>query len=330
MRRHLAVATVFWTTVLWLSTYNSGQVPAPFSSARATIFATADILYPGLDDRAEAVARQMERLLNETPNSRGITMGDNCNWLDGGKECYDAFDRTTWGKLNPRLFPVPGNHEYLADQTMPYYFLYWVNAGPMGVGNYQFRWGGATVLALNSELMARTSDPVQQQRRRDHLAWIDRAFNQAPREQCTVAYFHRPMYSPGIHGSPAWVRPIFQKMYKYNVDLYLTGHDHLFAALPPLKLKDDGDLAVDRQAGVPGLIVGTGGAIFHSPRKQLRWPNDGEVALPFTLGVVRLDLEPGRYRWQFLPTYPTRGVAYPSGSGTCSPQRPRYIEPLES
>jgi hypothetical protein len=311
--------------------HGAGQAP-PFGPVRggATIFAVGDIVFRGLEDRADQTGRLMEGLLDQTPNSRGILLGDNCN-DDGSEECFDRLDKSSWGRLNARLFPVPGNHDYESGAIMPFHFLYWVHAGRPGLGYGWFDWGGWRVFALNSELMERNDNPIQRARRAAQMAWLERELGQAPAHMCTVAYFHRPPFSSGNNASPAWTLPIFRKLYKWGVDFYLAGHEHFFAYLPPLT--PDG--LVDREHGVEGIIAGTGGAVFHAdPRakkpRDLKWRLDGEALLANTLGIVRLDLEPGKFKWEFVPVTRKPGFQYPSGSGICH-ERPRaYLEPHDA
>ena len=299
----------------------------------ATLFAVGDIVFRTTQRGAEATGRLMKRLLEETPQSRGITLGDNCN-DDGPQECYDRFDRSSWGKLRGSVFPVPGNHDYqesLITRSVPHYYLYFPNAGPIELGYYAFDWGGWRVLALNSEVTATApNDPVSARRRDDQLLWLERELRAYSTTQCVMAYFHRPPFSSGDAAAPAWVMPIFRKLYKYGVDLYLTGHEHFFAALPPLA--PDGSF--DQAYGVPGIIAGTGGAIlFPDPRslkdpknpkvrRVLTWAREGETLVANRLGVARIDLFPRGFEWSFVPVDEAPPAIYPSGYGTCHANPP--------
>jgi hypothetical protein len=114
--------------------------------------------------------------------------------------------------------------------------------------------------------------------------------------------------------------PIFRKLYKYGVDLVVTGHEHFFATMP--RLSPVGE--VDRTYGIPLLIAGTGGAVFFEQPKKLKYENNGEVVVARTLGVVRIDLKRAGYEWAFLPVDPAAQA--PSGSGGCHDNPPRYVE----
>jgi hypothetical protein len=282
------------------------RAPAP----PATIFGVGDIMQCATPEGAELTGRLMERLLNETPNSLGITFGDNSN-DDGTEENYKCFDGSTWGKLMSRVYPTPGNHDYGVDPELPFYYLYFPNAGQPRLGYYGYDFGGWRIYALNSEL-------ASPELRQGQLEWLDSELRAHYKTKCILAYFHRPPFSSGIFASPR-ARPIFRKLYKYGVDLVATGHEHFFAALPPLSPEG----AVDRTYGVPIMIAGTGGAVFFERPGTLRYGVHGEVIVPRTLGVLRLTLKPAAYEWAFVSVHPA--ASSPSGTGQCHDNPPRDV-----
>lgn len=259
---------------------------------------------------AELTGQLMERMLNETPNSIGVTLGDNSN-DDGSEESYRCLDQTTWGRLMSRLFPIPGNHDYGVEKDLPYYYLYFPNAGPMRRGYYAYDFGAWRIYALNSDL-------VLPDLRQEQLNWLEHDLR-AQYKKCVLAYFHRPPFSSGNFASPAWTLPIFRKLYKYGADVIVTGHEHFFASLPPL----NPDGAVDRSFGIPTLIAGTGGAVFFDRPRRMRYPNDGEVILARTLGVAKITLRNRSYDWAFVPVSPMSTPL--SGSGQCHDNPSGYV-----
>jgi acid phosphatase type 7 len=214
----------------------------------------------------------------------------------------------------PRLFPTPGNHDYQADKIFPFYFLFFQNAGPPGLGYYAYEVGGWRVYALNSEIM--TSEPTGAGPREMQLSWLEADLQAHAGTRCTMAYFHRPPFSSGRFASPAWVMPLFRKLYKHGVDLVATGHEHFFAALPPLT--PDG--VVDRSYGVPLLIAGTGGAVMFERPRTLKYGRDGEVVVERTPGVLRMTLTPGAFEWGFVPV--DREATTAVGGGRCHDNPP--------
>jgi acid phosphatase type 7 len=302
--------------VLLLSVVPSdGQAP-PIASPSAvqppTLFGVGDLMQCGSPAGADLTGRLMKRLLDETPNSRAITLGDNSN-DDGSEEQYQCLDQSSWGQLMARVFPTPGNHDYGTDKVLPYYFLYFPNAGSPGRGYYAYNFGGWRIYALNSEFV----EPAD---RREQLDWLERDLRANANNSCTMAYFHRPPFSSGSFGSPAWTMPIFRKLYKYGVDLVATGHEHFFATLPPLDPRGN----VDTSYGVPILIAGTGGAVMFPKPQRLRYAAQGERVIAGRLGVLQMTLAPKGYEWAFLPVDASSPAD--SGRGTCHDNPPGYSD----
>lgn len=306
MRR--AAFLVFLVAIVATNRYTLAQRgPA---AAPPTIFGVGDIMHCATPHGADLTGRLMERLLDDTPNSIGVTFGDNSN-DDGSEESYKCLDRSAWGRLMSRVYPTPGNHDYGVDKELPYYFLYFPHAGPVRLGYYAYDFGGWRVYALNSDL-------VLPELRRAQLEWLENELRVHSTTKCIFAYFHRPPFSSGNFASPKWALPVFRKLYKYGVDLVATGHEHFFAAIPPLNPQG----VIDREYGVPMLISGTGGAVFFEKPHKLRYDDHGEMVVARTLGVLKIVLKPAAYEWAFVPV--NSALDGPAGSGNCHNNPPGY------
>lgn len=333
----IGVALVVWFAV----PAQSGDVIGTDTSA--TLFVVGDVMYRDTSEGAELVGRLLEKHLAGTAGySRALIVGDLCN-DDGAAECYERLERSSWGPLRPLMYAVPGNHDYQEalkiPGSLPYYFYYVLRGSERGRGWFAFNWGGWRVIGLNSEAMAKDADdrllPVGVQQ----MMWFERELNQYSRNRCVLTAYHRPMFSSGRFASPAWVAPIFRKSYRHGVDFYVVGHEHFFARMPPLTpMIGPGNLpVVDRDYGVPGIIVGTGGAILfphpaldpriRRPERDLKWAQYDEEVLAGEWGITRIDLTPGAYQWKFIPVSPQAGRVYPSGSGRCHDNPPGYTDP---
>ncbi|MBM3817730.1 MAG: hypothetical protein FJW14_01755 [Acidimicrobiia bacterium] len=302
-----ATAGTTLSLLICLSTAADAQQPPRTAgpvAPPAIIFGVGDIMHCAAPEGGDITGRLMERLLDETPGSLAITLGDNSN-DDGSELSYDCLNRSSWGRLMGHVFPTPGNHDYGVDKDLPFYFLYFPNAGPLRRGYYAYNVGAWRVYALNTELVA----PAARLRQ---LEWLEQDLRANHASRCVLAYFHRPPFSSGQFASPAWALPIFRILYRYGADLAVTAHEHFFAYLPPL----NPDGVVDVSKGVPTIIAGTGGARFFRRPKTLRWGAHGEEIVAGTLGVVRLRLYPGRFDWAFVPAQPMAGTP-PSGAGRC-------------
>lgn len=93
---------------------------------------------------------------------------------------------------------------------------------------------------------------------------------------------------------------------------------------------------MDWTYGISGDIVGTGGAIPHSlvdpitqKAREPRWKAYGEVARANVLGILRLDVEPGKMERQFIPVIQT-AFEYRKTTVVCHPNPPGYIAPRDN
>src|SRR6185436_11400810 len=116
-------------------------------------------------------------------------------------------------------------------------------------GYYSYDIGDWHVVSLNSEL---PSNPGRLAEAKAQEDWLQKDLIQS-RKQCTVAYFHRPLFSSGEHGNSPSMRRLWEIMYANGVDLVLNGHDHnyeRFARQTPAGV-------ADRVRGIEQIIVGT-------------------------------------------------------------------------
>ena len=212
------------------------------------------------------------------------------------RDCYDA----QWGRQKYRTRPVPGNHEYESPGAAPYFAYFGPNAGLAGLGYYRYRKGTWEVYALNSntEGAARSSQ----------LSWLATELVRQP-SPCSVAYFHHPRFSSGMHGlspPPDVVRDLWNQLYAAGTDVIISSHEHFYERFAPQT--PDGRLDLD--LGVRQFIVGTGGAPLTQPLRRVA---NSEVAHS-VFGVLRLTLDASSYRWEFLAQ---GGGVLDSGAAVC-------------
>ena len=105
-------------------------------------------------------------------------------------DCFDP----AWTPMLPRIRPAPGNHEYQATDASGYFSEFGAAAGTPGEGWYSYELGGWHVVVLNSNCEfvggCRNGSP--------QLAWLQ-ADLRAHRSTCTLAYWHHPLHSSGLH-----------------------------------------------------------------------------------------------------------------------------------
>jgi 3',5'-cyclic AMP phosphodiesterase CpdA len=156
----------------------------------------------------------------------------------------------TWGRHKNRTRPAPGNHEYRTADAAGYYGYFGAAAGDPDEGWYSYDLGTWHVVALNSERSMEAGS--------DQLAWLqaDLAANPA---DCTVAYWHNPLFSSGYHGADDRSLDVWRSLYVAGVDVVLNGHEHNYERFAPQTPEGDAD-----PAGIHEFIVGTGGIDLRS------------------------------------------------------------------
>lgn len=236
------------------------------------------------------------RLLDATPGTV-FTTGDNV-YDAGTREEYRDCYTPAWGRHRDRTRPSPGNHEYETPGASPYYEYFGDRAGSSGTGYYSYELGSWLILSLNSEIDSRRGS-AQERWVHDQLSAHD--------GKCSLAYWHRPLFSSGIHGSNGDMRDLWRTLYGLGADVVVSGHDHLYERFAP----QDPNGRRDPERGVRQFVVGTGGGDLTRPGSgQPNSETRGSV-----WGVLKLTLTDDAYDWQFLPAEP--GAFHDSGRSTC-------------
>ena len=260
------------------------------SSAHAVLVGAGDIGRCG-SEGPEATAL----LLDRQPGTV-FTLGDNA-YPSGREQDYRDCYGPSWGRHRSRTRPVPGNHEYEQPGAAPYFAYFGSRAGTDNSGYYAYTLGAWRIFALNSELPVSAGSA--------QAVWLETELA-ASRSVCTAAYWHRPLVSSGPHGDNPDMIDLFRLLYDAGVEFVLSGHDHIYERFERLDPTGRPDSRGTRQ-----FIVGTGGTWLYAPQR-VRLGSEAQGA---EWGILRLDLAPGSYRWQFLPV--AGGSFQDVGADTC-------------
>ncbi|GID95014.1 metallophosphoesterase family protein [Amorphoplanes digitatis] len=260
----------------------------------------------GAGDIADCAGSGDSRTLALVQRSAGtvFTLGDNA-YPNGSRADFARCYEPTWGKVKNRTRPALGNHDYRSENGAPYFDYFGAAAGPRGKGYYSYDVGSWHVVVLNTNcgnVPGGCGQGSAQQR------WL-RA-DLAAAGKCTVAMAHHPQFSSAtLHPPTKRTLPLVRTLYDAGTELLLAGHDHVYERFAP----QTPTARPDPDRGIRQITVGTGGgAERHTFGPAAA---NSERRNSDTLGVLRLTLRPGSYRWDFLPV---AGETFTdSGTGTC-------------
>ena len=131
-----------------------------------------------------------------------------------------------------------------------------------------------------------------------------------PPSRCTLAYWHHPRWSSGLHGSDTRTDAFWRALYDFGAEVVISGHDHHYERFAPQTPEGERD---DRR-GIRQFIAGTGGAGLRGYGEILPL---SEVRFNDTFGVLVFTLYPDHYEWQFLSVEDARVID--SGADVCHP-----------
>ena len=199
----------------------------------------------------KAVISAIKNYTADKPIDAWIWLGDNA--YNNGKDeeyqqhVFDVYQADFFPNL--ALYPSPGNHDYAGkhDATVPPYFKIFSmptqgEAGGVASNSesyYSVDYGSLHLISIDTEIRDAAGNQVMDGKG-DQYDWLakDLAANRLP---FTIVYFHKPPYSKGSHNSDTEadmknmrekVNPLFEK---YNVDLVLAGHSHVYERTKPLR-----------------------------------------------------------------------------------------------
>ncbi len=219
----------------------------------------------------------------------------------GAIATFRACFEPAWGRHLSKIRPAPGNHEY-GDRGAAGYFQYFgAAAGPARLGYYSFDLEDWHLISLNSNCHQVACGEGSEQ-----LEWLKKDLAQH-RTTCTLAYWHHPRFSSGLHGSDVEMAAIWNALQAARADVALSGHDHSYERLTRLGPNGEPD-----SNGIRQFVAGTGGRTLYPILGSLR---GSEARDHSTFGVLFLTLKPTSYQWTFTPASP--GTFIDSGEDSC-------------
>jgi acid phosphatase type 7 len=231
-----------------------------------------------------------------------FTAGDNA-YEDGSAADYAACYGPTWGRfLDRTILPAAGNHDWQTRGAAGYLGYFGTRAAPNGTTWYSMDLGTWHVVVLDSDCASVGGCEAGSPQGR----WLATDLRSSP-ARCTLAIWHHPRWSSGVHGNDAEVGPFWDLLHEDGAELVINGHDHDYERFAPM----DPSGKEERPGGLRELVVGTGGADLRSFTHAAA---NTEFRQAGTWGVLRLTLHPLNYDWEFVPA---SGDIADSGSAPC-------------
>jgi calcineurin-like phosphoesterase family protein len=299
------VALVFVTASVGCSSEDSASGSFPSGKA-APGNGTNDPVVVVAGDIADCTSRGDEATASLLRNIEGavLTLGDNAyeaGTLEEFTDCYDP----SWGRYKDRTYPSPGNHDYETEGAEGYFNYFGDAASDSGLGYYSFDLGKWHLVSLNSNCEqlggCDASSP--------QVRWLEANLAENADKRCTLAYWHHPRFSSGIHhGSTTEVKPLWEALYEVGADVVLSGHEHNYERFAP----QNPDGQADPERGIREFVVGTGGRSHYPILDTIA---NSQVHNDDTYGILKLTLHPEGYDWRFVPVEGARFTD--SGSARC-------------
>jgi hypothetical protein len=252
-------------------------------------------------------------LLLARPYNAVLPLGDlqyDCGQLSAFRSVYDP----SWGQVKSISRPTPGDNDYVGNTCSTPgasgYFTYFGSAASPDQpgcisscrGYYSYDLGSWHVVVLNSNCNQPGVGGCGQTSPQGRWLAADLARHPA---QCTLAYWHRPMWKENGDTSTA-LRYFATALYNAGADVVLSASTHLYARFAPQTPSG----APDTARGIRQFIVGTGGkslgGLSSTPDPQI------EARQNRAYGILELTLHPNSYDWRFVPeagkTFTDRGT----------------------
>jgi hypothetical protein len=330
MRHRRALATVFVAAVTALVMATPG-LPSRLAEGAAAA-SVADPVVAVVGDFAcdpagrtfagglgvSTACRQAEvsQALLDDPTVGGVLGLGDFQYDCGDLADYEVSYTPTWGRVNDRLVPVAGNHEYktgkdkfgvmcpASNSVAASYFEYFGSAAhPESDGHFSFDLGSWHLVGLNANCAksgvggcAATSSQTR---------WLE-ADLAATVQPCVAAFWHQPYLTGRKKGKLDAYRPWWQELYNVRADLVLNGHVHNYQRY----VARDPSGAPDHD-GITEYVVGTGGeSLVAVPATASPMPSVWKKSF----GYARLTLRADGWDMDFVNA---SGAVLDSSSGTC-------------
>ena len=276
--------------------------PPPPPSSDPVLVGAGDVAGSpsGASGGDEATAKLLDAIVAANPgNVTVFTAGDNA-YPDGTADNFSFYFHPTWGRHKAITRPSPGNHDYHTAGASGYSGYFGLASGDPAKLYYAYNLGAWRIYSLNSEI-AHGAGSAQEQ-------WLRSDLTANASVKCVLAYWHRPRFSSGSHGSDSSMQAFWQALYDHGAEIVVSGHDHNYQRFAPQTPAG----VLDWTNGIREFVAGMGGISHYSFTTPI---GNTEAYNTTTYGVLRLTLHAASYDFEFVPeagkTYSDKAAAVP-------------------
>jgi hypothetical protein len=226
-----------------------------------------------------------------------MTEANNCN--DNVADPYDFVD-DIWGTEYSRIYAVPGNHDYMTGiEGFENYFGFGRAVLQDGVPNPNW-----AIIRINTNYPdmpygdGGMTESEWNWQKIGLKTMLSALYYQGT--ECILVYGHHARFSSGLHQRDAGLETRMQEIWEildqFDVELYLSGHDHHYERMAPMDA--GGNVVSD---GTMQIVSGTGGADLRSVSSFLMHPSS-DFIIDDEHGLLEIQLNDDAFRTAFVGT----------------------------
>jgi hypothetical protein len=322
MHRRMPIVAVALAAATLIGSSDLIGGPAAASANSVTIAAVGDIACKNPPGNNVHVCRydDVSDLIAGHGYDAFLALGDEQYEYGRYADFLDNYD-PYFGRLLPRTYPVPGNHEYGTTDAAGYFRYFGDDARSAG-GYYSFDLGAWHVIALNSAICSPfTGAPCGPGT--PEYDWLKRDLAAHPNAEdpCTLAYWHHPLFDWEKYQNNHWIqsfdldrgKPFWRLLQRAGADVVLTGHNHNYQRYLPM----DADGSFDPSHGLVEFIVGTGGRNTNELGSPSTRPPTFVTGQDDAMGILSMTLTDGSYSWRWIPAAGQPTTFIDAGTASC-------------
>jgi 3',5'-cyclic AMP phosphodiesterase CpdA len=222
----------------WSNVYKFKTAPVAGSKDKIVVGVWGDTQDNDFNTRFEqtdTIVQQLKRY----PIQFTIHMGDIVNSGSAANKWKGLFSITQPINAIAPFMPIPGNHDVNNNKAdtgfqKPFPVYYEFMNLPGSTINYSFNYGNTHFVAINSgqgEKDAEVAANFAYAKDSPEYRWLEADLSKARKDKniiWVILYLHHPLYSFGWSQVEGWHERLTPLLDKYQVDLCLAGHRHVY------------------------------------------------------------------------------------------------------